>query len=136
MIVRVNRHQLDYFRRKAITYKVEIYALLVGKRLSTHLVEVYQFKYPEAELATASEIIIDDHSYGLIEEFARADGHTVVGNIHSHINYAPVLSKTDHVMHIENNNKVTGICSVFGRRTMVNFWVADSSLPCGLEYFF
>lgn len=135
MIVKVDRYQLNYFRRKAKKYKVEIYAFLVGKRVSGNLIEVYQFKYPEAETATASEFVADDHSWGMIEEFAKADGYTVLGNIHSHINWPPILSPTDHAMQVENNHRVTGICSVFGNKTMVSFWTTDTSLPCKLQYF-
>lgn len=135
MIVKVRRHHLDYFRKKAIKCPNEVYAVLVGFRASPTLVQIEYFKYPALEKQTPDEVIIDDHSYGVIEEDAKAYGFQVVGTIHSHPNWTQEMSKCDWEVHKQNGYHITGIVSVLSKKTFVTFWEAGSPLPCSIRYY-
>lgn len=129
----MKKSQLDYFRRLARENKNEILAFLVG-RVSDSLVVVHRFDYPVLLTQTACEVDPTLESQHAIEQTAIADHLTVVGTIHSHPEYIPVLSPTDYADHVRLDHSVSGVCSVFGRKTQCLFWTAESSLALKVEY--
>lgn len=135
MIIKVKRHHLDYFKKKAAKSKSEEYALLIGKKLSPFVIHVEYFKYPKLEKQTPDEVIADGHSYFLIEEDAKANGLYVLGSIHSHPNWTPEMSHCDLEIHKMNGYHVSGIVSILNKKTFVTFWIANSPLPCSIKYY-
>ena len=135
MIVKLERGKLNYFRKKARNSSVEEYCFLLGKRISPNLIEVYDFFYPKFEIQNATTIVVDDDNYAFVEQCAKKDGNIVLGSLHSHLNYSPVMSKTDQTSHKDNNDKVSGIVSVVGRKTFFEFWELNSSLPVKVKFF-
>jgi proteasome lid subunit RPN8/RPN11 len=135
MIVRVKKHQLLYFKRKAIKSDVEVYAFLIGLKVAPNLVEVHKFKYPKLKYATVDAVEVDPDVYEYWDEKAKDDGLVVLGGIHSHVNWTQEMSHQDHTNHKANCEKISGIVGVIGGKAWINFWVVDSSLPCKVEYF-
>jgi proteasome lid subunit RPN8/RPN11 len=134
MNVNVSRHQLDWFRRKARNTPNEIYAVLVGKQVTPDSVWICAFRYPTLVLSTPSGVHPDEAECAEMIVEAKADGQRVLGSIHSHPSYLPVMSPQDILSHIQNNDLISGIVEVTKRRTRVVFWRHDSSLPCELTY--
>jgi len=135
MIIRIRKHHLSYFRRKAARSNNEVFAMLLGRRISPSLIEVDFFKYPKLERSTPSEVWADMYSFGLIEEDAKDDGLHIVADIHSHVNYPPVLSPCDYSDLKGSKCTLSGVVSVIGGRTWVNFWERDKSLPVSIVYY-
>jgi proteasome lid subunit RPN8/RPN11 len=140
MEVRVHRNQLNWFRRKARKYYPnEIAAYLLGKRIHTGLVEVYRFVYPHLEISTPGECKIAAEEAERFYEFAKEDGLVVLGTIHSHPNYLPVMSACDLQNHKACEDVISGIVEIPkpGNEAIarVVFWRHNSSLPCKLKYF-
>lgn len=135
MIVKVKKSQLDWFRAKARNTPNEIFAFLAGKQVTPHIVEIYKFFYPELAISNPSEVEAENKSCLKIESTIHDMGCHIVGDIHSHPNWPPIMSDTDHKGHITSGNRVSGIVEVTNRRTRVAFWRHDSSLHCKLEYF-
>lgn len=131
--VKVKRSQLDYFRRLARTNEKEILAFLVGTVDGAH-VTVKRFEYPALRSQKVTEVDPEPASETEIKMAAHADGLQIVGTIHSHPNYWPVLSPTDHADHIASGHRLSGVCSVMNGGTVVFFWLADSSLPVKVIY--
>jgi proteasome lid subunit RPN8/RPN11 len=129
----IRRSQLDYFRRVARGSKKEILAFLAGTVDGAH-VTVKRFEYPALRTQKVTEVDPEPASETAIKMAAHADGLQIVGTIHSHPNYWPVLSPTDHSDHIESGHRLSGVCSVMRGCTAVFFWVADSSLPVKVVY--
>jgi proteasome lid subunit RPN8/RPN11 len=138
VIVRVHRGQLTYFRRKAkAKLPNEIMAILVGKHVSKSELEIHYFFYPKKyEVSTPSAVKIDAQTMEEFDQEAKQLGLKIVGSIHSHPYWPPILSPTDHSGHIEVGDKVSGIVEITrDGRTYVAFWRHDSSLRCELKYF-
>lgn len=133
--VKLNKHQLDYFRRKARESKYEILAYLIGRVVSQRLTVVEKFEYTnDYEVQDSGHVKWKDNEYAKIKADAEADGLRVLGDIHTHPDWDAVLSPRDYKTHIEEGSRITGICSVIGNKTRVRFWLAESSLPCEIEY--
>lgn len=134
MIVRVPKDKLQRFRNKAKKSSVEVFAVLVGLRLAPNLLEIHEIRYPKIDRATKNEVVAEFGSFQDIYDVAEVDGYKVLGSIHSHVEWTNELSKYDLKIHVENDNIITGVCSVIGRKTFVNFWTRGSPLPCKIEY--
>lgn len=133
--VRVRKAQLDYFRAKARDTNLEIQAYLIGEVVSPLLTVVEEFAYPkEYALQKPNEVCWYQHEYEEVKRSAEERGKRIVGDIHSHPNWDAVMSPTDYKAHIEEGYRVCGLCSTMGRKTRVRFWVAESALPCEIEY--
>jgi proteasome lid subunit RPN8/RPN11 len=135
VIVRVHRNQLNGFRRKARQSNNEIFAMLLGTRLENEVL-VTRFAYPALETSKPSCVCPDQDDYERIERLAHEVGLVVVGSIHSHPNWLPVMSPTDHKSHRADRSLVSGVVGWQRNcRSHTYFWRADSSLPCNLKFF-
>lgn len=135
MNVRVHKGQAAYFRRLARATKLEIQAYLVGHVVSPSLTVVDEFHYPKKYYSqTTCEVRWFDEDYQVVKKSAEARGKRVVGDCHSHNNWDAVLSPTDYRSHIEEGYRIAGICSIHEGRTRLRFWIAESALPCSVEY--
>ena len=133
--VRVSKNKLDYFRRKARSTNLEIQAYLIGRVVSPQLTVIEDFAYTqEYHSQTVDDVSWYQADYDQVKKKAEEKGLRVVGDIHSHPNWFPVLSECDHTNHLAEGQRVSGICSTMNGRTKVYFWLAESSLPCKLEY--
>lgn len=133
--VRIKKGQLDYFRRLAKKTDNEIQAYLVGKIVSPELVVIEYLAYTKQYHTQTPDNVrwyqvdVDD-----LKKKAEEDGFVILGDIHSHPNYWPVLSELDHKNHIVEGKRITGICATMCKKSVVYFWFSDSSLPCEIEY--
>lgn len=133
--VRVRKAQLDYFRAKARDTNLEIHAYLIGEVVSPSLTVIDEFAYPkEYETQTESCVRWYQDEYDKVKRSAEERGKRIVGDIHSHPNWDAVMSPTDYRSHIEEGHRVCGLCSTWKRKTRVRFWIAESALPCEIEY--
>lgn len=134
--IRISRHQLEYFKRIARRENPkEILAYLVGEVVSPTLTVVNKLKYTkEYAQQTTAAVQWFDEELEIISQEAEEEGLTIVGDLHSHPNYWPVLSATDHTAHIITQNRVTGVYAFMGRMGKICFWLADSSLPLTIDY--
>lgn len=135
MIVRLRKSQLDRFRLKARNSPNEIYAILIGTTPHRHIVEVEKFVYPPLVWSSPSGLECSGKEWAAVVEDAWAQNKLAVGSIHSHPNFAPVMSPHDLHYHRESADKISGIVEATNRRTRVFFWHDSSPLPCTLEYF-
>lgn len=85
-------------------------------------------------LSTPSFADPELNSYNAIISAAKETGQRVLGSIHSHVNWPPVMSPTDMRTHLDSKDIISGIVEVTSGRTRVVFWTADSALPCELLY--
>lgn len=133
--VRIKKSQLDYFRSKARATNLEIQALLIGEVVSPELTVIESFAYPlhYAEQKPNAVRWYQDE-YDAVKRSAERRGKRIVGDIHSHPNWDAVLSPSDYQSHIEEGMRVCGICSTMNRKTRVRFWIAESALPCEVEW--
>jgi proteasome lid subunit RPN8/RPN11 len=134
MLIRLKKSQLNRFRKKARDEENEILAYLVGTVDSPHRVTVRRFVYPELVDQSPTEVCADEDSWKTIREKAEAENFSVIGTIHSHPNWWPVQSQTDHASQIKDGHRISGVCAVMNRHTKVYFWLAESSLPCKTKY--
>lgn len=134
--IRLPKGKLDYFRKKARQAEPkEIQAYLVGRIVSPELVEIVEFAYTkEYADQSAGEVCWFREDYNRVKNSAEERGLTIVGDIHSHPNYWPVLSPDDHRNTITERHRVCGIYATMGRNSKTCFWVTDSSLPCTIIY--
>jgi proteasome lid subunit RPN8/RPN11 len=133
--VRIHRGQLNYFRALARDTKKEVLAYLVGEVVSPELVRVDYFDYPSSfEIQTENAVQATEEAQNKIEEKAVAKNLKVVGTVHSHGDWVPILSPTDYRGHITGGDRISGVVGRNGRRTRVYFWVAESALPMKIEY--
>lgn len=133
--VKVKKSQLDYFRKLARNSDREILAYMIGRVVSPELTVIEYFVYPQSyEVQEKGYVKWFDDEWASVKQQAEEEGFRIVGDIHSHPEWDAVLSPLDYKTHIEEGNRLTGLCSVMGRRTRVRFWIAESSLPCDIEY--
>lgn len=135
MIVRVRKHHLQYFRNKVRKLDNEIYAFLVGVRVSPTLIQVERFLYPKLMVSTPSLVVTDVESDYEIEEIARLNNWSVVGSIHSHPNWTPELSGCDLDTLKNSTHTVSGVVSIINNRTYAKFWVKNSPLIATIQYY-
>lgn len=135
MTVSVRKGQLDYFRKKCKANPTEIMAMLLGFRHSADYAEVVQFVYPDLEISTRSETLVSGDEVDRVDELAELLGLEVLGSAHSHPDYLPILSPTDHRLFKDFGDLIVGVCEVPKTgRTRVVFWTRNTSLPCDLVY--
>jgi proteasome lid subunit RPN8/RPN11 len=133
--VYVKKSQLDYFRSLARDTQKEVQAVLVGEVTSPDKITIKQIVHPKEYASQAYSYVqwwADE--YNRVAERAAKAGWRIVGDIHSHPNWDAVLSPDDHRNHLAEGYRVSGICSTQGRKTRVRFWLAESCLPCKIEY--
>ena len=133
--VKVSKHALNYFRTQARNTDNEIEAYLVGEVVSPELTVIKQFAYTKKyKLQNASEVQWYDEDIQKLKAIAEEQGLSVIGTIHSHPNYWPIISGTDHIAHVTDQMRIMGVCATMNRKTMVCFWVTESCLPCKIVY--
>jgi proteasome lid subunit RPN8/RPN11 len=131
MTVHLKRGQLNYFRRKALATPNEVLAVLFGWFKGDFAV-VDRFHYPDLIVATPTATEIDGTAWYEMVEEAEQDGYEVLGNIHSHPNYPPVMSSTDLEWFTDNKSRLCGIVEVTGRKTRTVFWERGTPLSCDI----
>lgn len=137
MLVRIHGSRKAYFVKKARQcYPNETLAYLVGKQVHNGLIEVHWFYYPELVIATYDALETTDEAPAEAELFAKEKNMVIVGDIHTHPDYPPIMSKTDHHDHRCNENKITAILEVPETgRTRLAIWRDKTPRPCDVEYF-
>lgn len=134
-VVRIPKGKLDYFRKLARNTDKEIQAYLVGKVINPELTVVENICYTNNYASqTPTEVQWYLADYNKIKERAEEKGKRIVGDIHSHPNWWPVLSPDDLESHITEGHRISGVCSVTNGKTHIFFWIQESSLPCIIEY--
>lgn len=138
MIVRLYKKHLDYFRRKSLHNPVEQFAFLLGSEYDGAIVEADRFYYPKFKSASSMSICEDykeyEDAYKKAELFATRKNLDIVGFIHSHIDWPPIMSAPDFRTLKQDDYVVCGIVSCRQGKTEVMFWNEYSPLVCKLEY--
>jgi proteasome lid subunit RPN8/RPN11 len=134
--VKVKRGALNHFRKKARdVFPLELHAYLLGNVISVNTIEITDFCYPESYyIQTGNNVQWSAEEYAALKEKAAANNKVIIGDIHSHPNYEPIMSPQDYKAAILDSLSVCAICSVYGRKTRVKFWTPQSSLPCDIIY--
>ncbi len=132
--VKLNRHQLNYFRKRSRDSEKEILAVLVGEVVSPALTRVDYFWYPEYAEQTANCVQATIKSLEELKHKSDTLNLKIVGSIHSHPDWVPILSPADYKGHIEDGDRISGIVGINGRQTRVYFWTIESALPLTVEY--
>lgn len=133
--VKLNKSQLDYFRKLARNSPNEILAYLVGEVVNPNLVKVAYFAYTkEYQFSTPNTVQWKAEDYEAMQKQAEELGWRVIGFIHSHPEWDAVMSPQDYEVCVVGMYRLCGIVSVEGRKSRPRFWVTDSSLPCEVIY--
>lgn len=133
--VKLDKNQLAYFRRLARNTPLEVHAYLVGQIMSPEYVRVDYFSYPTAyDMQTTAAVQWNTDEVDALRSKALSENRMIVGDIHSHPQWDAVMSPADYAGAITDALRLCGICSVYGRKTRVRFWVPDSALSCEIEY--
>ncbi len=133
--VRISKAKLNYFRSLARETDKEIQAYMIGSVSSPELVIVTDIKYTKQyHTQKGNEVAWYKDDYEQMKSDAESAGHKVVGSLHSHPNWLPILSPTDYKGHINEGDRISGIVGTKNRKTRVCFWVAESALPLDVEY--
>lgn len=133
--VRIKRNQLNYFRSRVRGNNLEEQALLVGEVVSPTLTVIDRIEYAkDYAVHKPNEVRWYLAEYEQVKRSAEERGKRIVGDIHSHPNWDAVMSPGDYRSHIEDGHRICGLCSTQGRKTRVRFWIAESALPCEIEY--
>lgn len=134
--VKVDKHQLAYFRKLARESPLEVHAYLVGEVVSPTYVRIDKFIYPKDGYfiqTTGSVQWRPDELFKLRQSLLK-DGYLIVGDIHSHPQWDAVMSPADYSGAITDGLRICGICSVYNKKTRVRFWVPDSALSCEISH--
>ena len=134
--IKLKRADLAYFRRLALDSDNEIEAYCIGTE-SENVTTIKEFIYPKnykIQKPNAAEWSQEDVDYAV--KRAKELNKKIIGSIHTHINYPPVISPTDYRESKKCGYKILGICSTTpkDRKTVVYFWTLDSGLPCKIQY--
>jgi len=133
--IKVKRGAEAHFRKQALHSTTEEMAYLIGEVVSPTLVRVDHWRYPdEFKLKDQKNVQATQAAEDRIKVWTEKHKRMIVGTIHSHPNWEAVLSPDDHKGHIEQCHRVSGVCAVRNNRTRVLYWIAESSLPCEVEY--
>ncbi len=135
-VIRVRKSQLAYFGRYAhAAAPLEVSAYLVGVAVSPELTVVNYFAYTRKYHRQGPEDIEwTDAEFKRVKRLGEKRGLAVLGDIHSHPDYWPVLSPTDHSNHITAQHRDSAVFAWIGRKSVACFWTADSALPLQIEY--
>jgi proteasome lid subunit RPN8/RPN11 len=134
--VRIKKSALDYFRRQARqAFPKEIQAYLLGTINSVNEITITDFVSPiNYDTQTSEEVGWNRDEFLALKQRAIPEHKSVVGDIHSHPSWPPIMSGADYRGAIIDSLLVCGICSVYNNRTTVYFWTPTSSLPCEIIY--
>lgn len=132
--VRLKKGALQYFRSLARKNPREIHAYLVGKNVSPSTIRVDHFVYTELCEQTSCSVQPSEKAQKELAHWTIDNGLQIVGTIHSHPSWYPILSPMDHRGHVEEGHRISGVCSILNDRTKVYFWTSDSSLPAKITY--
>jgi proteasome lid subunit RPN8/RPN11 len=133
--VRIKRSQLAYFRKVSRDSKKEMLAYFLGDVVSPELAVVKRLYYPKTfSVQTACGVTSSPEEAAKVYALAESLNMRVIGTIHSHPDWVPILSPTDYKEHIKMQDRLSAVVGVNGRKTRVYFWVADSALPLQIEY--
>ena len=133
--VKVRKQQLNYFRKLARESSKEIFAYLLGEIVSPTLTRIGKFHYPTEFIEqTESSVRPTTAAWETAKQVAEAQGLRIVGTIHSHPDWVPIMSPSDYKGHIEDGDRVSAIVGKNGQRTRVYFWTVASALPLEIEY--
>ena len=135
MIVRLKKHHLQYFRNKARQTPNEIYAFLIGTRISPTLIQIERFRYPKLTMSTPALVVADVDSEVEIEDIAKLNNYTIVGSLHSHPNYITPMSDCDLSTLKNSSHTVSGVLGIIGDKTFITFWCRDTPLPATIQFF-
>jgi proteasome lid subunit RPN8/RPN11 len=114
---------------------VEVLAYLVGSVESPTVVKVDYIAYTDRyAVQTTLNVSWPATEYHEAKQKAEERGRRIIGDIHSHPRWDAVMSPMDHSGCITAGFRVSGIVSVYDRKTRVRFWTPDSALPCDVEY--
>jgi proteasome lid subunit RPN8/RPN11 len=129
--VRVSENQLRHFRSLARDTDLEIMAYLIGEVIDGDIVEIDSFEYTKKYgIQKTNAVSWYEHEYERVKQKAEKRGRRIIGYIHSHPNWDTVMSTADFDHCVQNGLRICGIVSTNSRKTIVRFWVTDSSLPC------
>lgn len=134
MNVYIKKHHLAYFRKKARETSNEILAVLLGFVYPNDGVEVVKLSYPILDVSTPNSVHANEESFRDIEKNALLNGLKILGSIHTHPNYIPVMSGMDYDDFKNNKEIIAGIVEVTDNKTRVVFWCGDTPLPCKIKY--
>lgn len=133
--VKLKKGALDHFRTLSRNSSLEVHAYLVGSIISPETVIVDSFAYPkEYHTQTKESVAWRADEYDELKRKVESNGKRIVGDIHSHPGWDAVMSPTDYKGCIIDALRICGICSVYGKKTRVRFWIPDSALPCDIVY--
>lgn len=134
--VKLQKSQLDRFRRLARESSLEIQAYLVGEVVSPNLTVVESFVYTdEYGLQTHDQAAWFRRDYERVRKQAEERGRRIIGSIHSHPEMGDaVLSTGDYESCIAEGHRVCGIVSASAVSSHVRFWVMDCALPADIVY--
>jgi len=135
--IRLKKADLAYFRRLALDSEKEIEAYLLGSEPSTNSFKVDEFLYPkEYAIQKTNCAQWSDDDVDEANKRAKQLNKKIIGSIHSHPSYHPIMSPTDYKEHKKVGHRVLGICGTNpkDRKTVPYFWIADSALPCKIVY--
>ena len=110
-------------------------AYLIGEVVSPTLTVVKRFVYTKDYFEqTPTSISWSVDEYDRVKKEAEEEGLVIVGSLHSHPNFFPVLSSTDCKTHVTEQVRVSGVYGFIGKKGMVCFWVSESFQPLKKEY--
>jgi proteasome lid subunit RPN8/RPN11 len=133
--VKVSRHALNYFRKLARNNDKEIEAYLIGEVVSPELTVVKKLVYPKRYIEQSpGGVSWYGEDVQALKVIAEEQGLSVIGSLHSHPEYWPIVSGLDHTSHVQEQMRIIGVCATMNRKTMVCFWITESCLPCKIIY--
>jgi proteasome lid subunit RPN8/RPN11 len=133
--VKVAKSKLDYFRRLARNTDLEIEAYLIGEVISPELTVIDEIAYTKKYMCQTTENVQwYQEDVDKVRAKAEERGKKLIGTIHSHPNYWPIVSGTDHKAHVTEQFRIIGVCATMNRKTKVCFWITESCLPCEIIY--
>ena len=134
--VKVKRGAVNYFRKLARdNFPFEMLAYLVGRVISVDEVEITDFVYTDKyHTQTTGEVKWYQEDFDKVKAKFELQGKKILGDCHSHPSWDAVMSKTDYNGAITESLFICGICSVYGGKTRIRFWVPTSALPCKIIY--
>lgn len=134
--VKLQKSQLDRFRKLARESSLEIQAYLVGEVVKPNLTIIDSFAYTsEYGLQTRDQAAWYRKDYERVRKEAEGRGRRIIGSIHSHPDKGDaVLSPGDYESCIAEGHRVCGIVSANAVSSRVRFWVMDCALPADIIY--